>query len=123
MRFVLLVLAAGGLTLGCQAQPSATHAGSSPKVITQLTDQTLVWNCPRCGMDYDAPGKCPMCGVDLVKTQVSYVCPVDQQPVARYGKCPRCDANAKVVRTALAEGAPTAPSTGANPPASKAGGS
>jgi hypothetical protein len=48
-----------------------------------------------------------MCNVDLVKESVAYICPADNQPVDHAGKCPRCDANAKVVKTAVAEAAPT----------------
>jgi rubrerythrin len=120
MLALLVVLAT--LMTGCQTHPKASHAGA-PKAIVALTDQTLVYSCPSCGMDYDASGKCPMCDVDLVKTQVAYICPADNQPVASAGKCPRCNVNARVVKTAMAaetpapSGAPNGAESGTKPPA------
>ena len=102
-----LMLAALVLVVGCQAKPASHAAAGTPAVIASLTDQKVVWSCPECGMDYAGPGKCSMCNVDLVKESVAYICPADDQPVDHAGKCPRCDANAKVVKTAVAEAAPT----------------
>jgi hypothetical protein len=108
----VVVLAVLGLALvGCQAKSTSTQTASAPHVIEELTNQTLVYSCPKCGMDYDAPGKCSMCDVDLEPTQVAYVCPADDQPVERAGKCPRCNMNAKVVKTAMAA-SPTGTSSG-----------
>ena len=106
MRMNALCLLLASLLVGCQARPTANHAASAPKSIEVLTDQTLVYSCPVCGMDYDHPGKCNMCKVDLVATQVAYICPADNRPVEHSGKCPRCDANARVTKTAVAAEAP-----------------
>ena len=107
---VLLVLALAG----CQARSTSTATAAPPKVVLALTDQTLVYSCPSCGMDFEGPGKCPMDQAELVKTQVAYVCPADNQPVAKAGRCPRCEINARVVKTAVADAAPAGP---ANEPA------
>jgi len=116
----LLALSALLLALaGCSAQQSASsqtpsgaktavtgaQAASQPKAIDALTKETLVYDCPKCGMDYDKPGKCQMDGTELVATQVAYICPSDNQPVEHSGKCPRCAANALVQKTALGPGA------------------
>ena len=117
MHRLMLLVPLSLLLVGCQAKPAARAAAAAPRVIEALSDQTIVYTCPSCGMDYDAPGKCTMCDVDLVKTQVSYVCPADNQPVARAGQCPRCDVNARIVKTTLAEGAPPgAPGTSSTAP-------
>jgi hypothetical protein len=73
---------------------------TQPQAIT-LTDQTLVYECPKCGNDYDKAGKCPMDQSDLVATQVSYICPADNQPVDHAGKCPRCEMDARIQKMAL----------------------
>ena len=88
--------------------PAADAAvAAAPNQIAELTDQTLVYECPKCGMMFDAAGNCSMgCG-ELVATQVSYSCPKDNQPVAQAGKCPRCPMNARVDKTAMAGGVPT----------------
>ncbi len=95
------------LAAGCQARPRAAASASAPHAITALTDQTLVYTCSDCGMDYDGPGKCTMDGTQLVMTRVSYICPADGGGVARAGKCPRCAANAQVIKTAVAAEAPS----------------
>ncbi len=61
----------------------------------------VVYECPKCGMMYDGPGKCPMDQAGLVPTRVSYICPADNRPVEHAGKCPRCAQNAKVVKTVM----------------------
>ena len=121
MRTLLVTIAV--LTLaGCSAPqkstetsagtsaPSATQPGSdavvatAPNQIAELTDQTLVYECPKCGMMFDAAGTCSMgCG-ELVATQVAYTCPKDNQAVAKAGQCPRCPMNARVEKTAMAGG-------------------
>ena len=118
----LLVLTVLALALfGCSNQQSASSetpsaaktavnramSVSQPQAINSLTDQTLVYECPKCGMDFDKAGKCNMDGADLVATQVAYICPADNQPVEHSGKCPRCAADARIDKTALAPGAPT----------------
>jgi hypothetical protein len=109
---------------GCSSAPS-THAtavertGSvtpivtakataPPEIITALTDQKLVYDCPRCGMEFAGPGQCTMCHVDLVAMKVDYICPADGGAVQKAGSCPRCQANARVVKTALAVAVPPA---------------
>jgi len=117
-RSIACLLVAAALLAGCQSRPKATAAApAAPTVIAELTDQNVVWECPKCGMDYDAPGKCSMCDADLEKTNVAYICPADNAPVDRAGKCPRCNMNARVVRTAAAD-VPASP--GAAAPASGA---
>ena len=123
MRMNALLPLLAVLLVGCQARPQATHVASAPKVIESLTDQTLVYGCPECGMDYDGPGQCDMCKVDLVATQVAYICPADNRPVEHSGKCPRCDANARVAKTAVAAEAPSPDAApGGDRPASRAPG-
>ncbi|TMQ69731.1 MAG: hypothetical protein E6K81_14245 [Candidatus Eisenbacteria bacterium] len=80
-------------------------AASAPKMIEALTNQKQVFECPKCGMDYDAAGTCSMDGAELVAMRVDYTCPMDHQPVAQAGHCPRCAMNARVEKTALAANA------------------
>jgi uncharacterized C2H2 Zn-finger protein len=116
-RFLCAALAAIALA-GCQAAPKTaqnateTQAASpsgadavtaaAPKEIQVLTDQTKVWECPKCGMDFDAQGTCSMDGTTLVETQVSYVCPADNKPTEHAGKCPRCAMNSRIDKVAVA---------------------
>jgi len=105
MKRFSAVLLAVALLAGCQSAPSGSAdavAADAPHEIQVLTDQTTVWECPKCGMDYDRSGQCEMCHVDLVETQIAYVCPADGDAVAHAGKCPRCNMNARIVRTAVA---------------------
>ena len=100
---------------GCSAEPkseaTATPPAASgadavtaeaPQLITELTDQKVVYECPKCGMTFDRAGQCSMEGADLVETQVDYICPADNKPVERAGKCPRCAMNARIDKTAMA---------------------
>ena len=109
MRVLAVILLACLALDGCQSAPKSA-AAAAPVAIASFTDQKTVYECPSCQMDYDHAGKCPMCGVDLVAMRVDYICPADDKPVARAGKCPRCAANARVVKTAMAQKAPGAPS-------------
>ena len=110
MSRILVVLVAVFLALGCQSKPRSTAAASpGPGPIRELTNQTVVYECPQCGMDFDEPGQCTMDHIDLVKTGIEYICPADNQPVEHSGKCPRCVANATVKRTALVPEVPQAP--------------
>lgn len=126
MRIVLMTLAVLALA-GCGAQQkpgdtAATAAQSTtpgdragggaeavaagtPRVIEELTNQKLVYECPKCGMDFDAAGTCSMDGAELVATRVDYTCPQDGQAVAQAGRCPRCPMNARVEKTAMAAAA------------------
>ena len=85
------------------AAPSGTNAApaAAPKEI-DVTNQKWVWECPNCGMDYDGPGECGMDHATLVQMQVSYICPADGKPVEHSGKCPRCAANARIEKVAVA---------------------
>ncbi|MGH7740757.1 MAG: hypothetical protein ACRENS_01910 [Candidatus Eiseniibacteriota bacterium] len=112
------ILAAAALTLtsltlfGCsqkKADDTPSFAKSAIDRATQVTqpnaieisNQTLVYECPKCGTDYDKAGKCPSDGTDLVATQVSYVCPADHLPTDHAGKCPRCQMNSTIEKVAL----------------------
>ena len=114
MRLPLILSALAIVLAGCGADakrtarapqthpvPSQTTAvtAAAPNEIA-LTNQKVVWECPVCEMDYDGPGRCAMGCAELVKYDVAYTCPVDQQPVAGIGKCPRCEQNVKVIKTA-----------------------
>ena len=120
-RFLRLLPLLAVALLGCQGAPktaatadhaadpsTATTTASAPRAIDQLTDQKQVWECPECGMDFDGPGECTMDHVALVATQVSYVCPADNQPVEHAGQCPRCPMDARVRKTAMAAAEPAA---------------
>ncbi len=110
-RFLCATLVAIALA-GCQSAPKTTPsatetqtgavAAAAPHSIDVLTDQTQVWECPKCGMDYDGAGTCAMDGATLVETRVSYICPADDKPVEHSGKCPRCAANARIEKAAVA---------------------
>ena len=106
----ILAIAVVALVAGCQSKPksAAVATAAAPHKIDELTNQTVVYECPQCGMDYDAPGQCPMDHIDLVKTAIAYICPADHQPVEHSGKCPRCQANATIQRTALQPPVPKA---------------
>ena len=110
MSRFLAVLLISALALGCQSKPKATAsvAAPGPQPINELTNQTVVYECPQCGMDFDGPGQCPMDHIDLVKTGIAYICPADNKPVEHSGQCPRCAASATVQRTALAPSVPKA---------------
>jgi hypothetical protein len=75
-------------------------SATQPQPLT-LTNQTLVYECSKCGTDYDKPGQCPADQTELTAMQVSYICPADNQPVDGAGKCPRCQMNARIDKVAL----------------------
>ncbi len=121
MRILLVTIAVLALA-GCGASPKSADTASAPappatgtdavpaggpQLIAELTDETTVYECPKCGMMFDAAGTCSMGCAELVATQVSYTCPKDNQAVAAAGQCPRCPMNARVEKTAMAAG--TAP--------------
>ena len=83
---------------------TAAAVAAAPSQIAELTDQTMVYECPKCGMMFDAAGTCSMGCAELVATQVAYTCPKDNQAVAKAGQCPRCPMNARVDKTAMAGG-------------------
>ena len=105
--FVISLALLGGCSKKVDNSPSFAKAAidrakdvTQPNAIT-LTNQSLVYECPKCGNDYDKAGKCPMDQADLVATQVSYICPADNQPVEGAGKCPRCNMDARIDKVAL----------------------
>ena len=119
----LLVAAVAALVLaGCQSAPTSTetaaepHAATpaatgaasadAPVLIAEFVDQTTVWECPKCGMVFDRAGVCSMEGATLVEMKVNYVCPADNKPVERAGKCPRCPQNARIDKVAVAASTP-----------------
>ena len=116
MNRIMVLLIAALVLAGCQSAPKSTEqAGGShattpaatdpnaPVLIASLTDQTKVWECPKCGMMFDRAGMCSMDPeVALVETNVSYTCPADNKPVEKAGKCPRCPMNARVDKVAVA---------------------
>ena len=124
MKRATVVMAAIFLLTGCDARTTSTAsakahpevagpgASVTPTVIAQLTDQTLVYHCPECGMDYDRPGQCSMEHADLVPVRIDYLCPLDHQPVAHAGQCPRCAAPATIERTTLTLALPSRGLTG-----------
>jgi len=95
---------------GSDSTSTTTSTYHAPKSVV-VTNQTEIWSCPNCEMDYDGPGQCAMCHVDLVHQKVAYICPADQKPVEHAGACPRCNAHAIIERTALTP-QPPAPLTG-----------
>ncbi len=108
MSRLFVVLTILLLVPACQPKPKPAAVAAGPAPINALTSQTLVYECPECGMDYDAPGECSTDHSKLVKTGIEYICPADSRPVEHSGKCPRCAANATVKRTALVADTPPA---------------
>jgi hypothetical protein len=78
---------------------TAGQRAAGPQEIKQLTNEKLVFECPKCGSDYDRAGECVMDGATLVKTNVRYVCPADNNAVDAAGRCPRCAMNARIEKT------------------------
>jgi hypothetical protein len=118
MRSFLCAALAVLALAGCQTAPKSTPGGESPSAsgtsaapagapheIAVLTSQTKVWECPKCGMDFDAAGVCAMDNATLVETNVGYICPADNKPVEQAGKCPRCPMNARIDKVAVAANA------------------
>lgn len=81
--------------------PAVVAATHEPVLIPALSDEREVWDCQKCGMEYDRAGMCAMCNVELVHTKVDYSCAADGKPVERAGKCPRCDVPVVIKKTAL----------------------
>ena len=118
VRF-LLAMSLAGMLLGCgsterAAEPAASTSqaqptvGAAPAQIAELTDETRVFECPKCGMMFTAAGNCSMgCG-PLTETAVAYICPADDQAVSKAGRCERCPMNARVVKSAIAMAEPQA---------------
>ena len=114
MRWFAIASVTLALLAGCSGTRSAGTAAvpaAAPHEIKELTNQTTIYTCPECQMEYDHAGQCSMCKVDLVETRVAYICPADGRPVEHSGKCPRCETNAKIVKTAMTQGTP-APANG-----------
>lgn len=118
IRF-LIVLGLAAFLAGCGTSERSSESPASstqtqgavdaaPALISELTDQTKVFECPKCGMMFTAAGNCSMgCGA-LVETDVAYICPADDKPVSKAGTCERCPMNARVVKTTVAMAEPQA---------------
>jgi hypothetical protein len=106
VRLLILLALASLLLAGCSSHAGdatvASAPGKGPRPIPVLHTERLVYECPKCGMDYDGPGTCSMDSTALVKTAVAYACPTDGKPVEHSGRCPRCAAPALVQKTAVA---------------------
>lgn len=91
--------------VGTAGKPATgATVASAPREIEELSNQKLIYECPKCGMMFDAAGTCTMDGSTLEATQVAYLCPADGKPVEHAGQCPRCAVNARVVKTAMVQG-------------------
>jgi uncharacterized C2H2 Zn-finger protein len=106
MKWLVPLIALVLAGCGGQARHAGTPAAAAANEIQELTNQTLIYECPKCGMMFSAAGTCAMDGDSLVATRVDYVCPADQKPVAHAGQCPRCAMHARVEKTAVAAGQP-----------------
>ncbi len=113
-RLLALLLLVSCSVVGCQTRGarsglSGQAVAQGPKAIPILHTERMVYECPKCGMDYDAAGLCTMDQTQLVETAIAYKCPTDGQPVEHSGKCPRCAAPALVEKTTVADagGAPS----------------
>ncbi len=119
MTRFLIVLGLAAFLVGCASSdrpaesPAAAQTAqgeakvdAAPALISELTDQTKVYECPKCGMMFDAAGTCSMGCAELVETDVAYICPADDKPVAKAGTCERCPMNARVVKTTVAMAEP-----------------
>lgn len=96
-------------TTAAESPKSATASTETvPRLIAELSNETLVYECPVCKMTFADPGICTMKCAELVRTQVAYVCPADGKSVDHAGDCPRCDVDASVVLTAMTSEAPAA---------------
>ena len=107
----MLALTAFALA-GCsqkKADSSPSFAKSSVDAATKATqpnaieisNQSMVYECPKCGTDYDKAGHCPADGTELVAMQVSYICPADHLPADHAGKCPRCNMDVLIQKVAM----------------------
>ncbi|MEK7330485.1 MAG: hypothetical protein AAB113_06750 [Candidatus Eisenbacteria bacterium] len=94
-----------GGEVGNSAAGSEAVVVAAPQLIETLTNQKLVYECPKCGMDFDAAGTCSMGCAELVATKIDYICPKDGQAVEQAGTCPRCPMNARIEKTAMATAA------------------
>jgi hypothetical protein len=108
VRLLILLALVSSLLAGCSshAGDATVAAAKGPRAIPVLHAERLVYECPKCGMDYDAAGACAMDSTALVKTAVDYTCPTDGKPVEHSGRCPRCAAATLVQKTAVADAAP-----------------
>ena len=83
------------------AAPTDTSASAGPHLVT-ISNQTTVWTCPTCGMNYDGPGECEMKDGTLVQMNVSYVCPAGGEALTGVGKCAAHGVEARVDKTPVA---------------------
>lgn len=90
-----------GTNAAALAARADSAAADVPKLIARLSNETEVFSCPKCFMDYDRAGMCTMCDVVTIRTRIDYTCPADGQPVEHAGHCPRCPMDARIDRTPL----------------------
>ena len=102
---ILLILAGCGGQSSTPSQeaaaPTDNTVAAAPKLVT-ITNQTTVWTCPTCGMNYDGPGECEMKDGTLVQMNVSYVCPTGGEALPGVGVCPTHGVEARVDKTPAA---------------------
>jgi predicted RNA-binding Zn-ribbon protein involved in translation (DUF1610 family) len=102
---LLLILAGCGGKSATPSQeaaaPTENTTAAAPKLVT-ITNQTTVWTCPTCGMNYDGPGDCEMKDGTLVQMNVSYVCPTGGEALPGVGLCPTHKVEARVDKTPVA---------------------
>ena len=103
LALVLILAGCGGQSSTSQetAAPTDNTASAGPKLVT-ISNQTTVWTCPTCGMNYDGPGECEMKDGTLVQMNVSYVCPTGGEALPGVGVCPTHGVEARVDKTPAA---------------------
>lgn len=106
LPLIILLLLAGCGSQSSTSQDAATTTPSDAKTegphLITLTNQTQVWACPTCGMNYDGPGECEMKDGTLVLMNVRYVCPTGGEALLSAGPCPTHGAEARVEKTPAA---------------------
>ena len=80
MSRFLAVLVVASLALGCQSKPKSTLAADAqaPQPINELTNQTVVYECPQCETRYLGTQRCEDCNTWCRR-------------LGPGGTCPHCD--------------------------------
>jgi predicted RNA-binding Zn-ribbon protein involved in translation (DUF1610 family) len=104
LALVLILAGCGGqsATPSQEAAAPTDHSAAAPPKLVTITNQTTVWTCPTCGMNYDGPGECEMKDGTLVQMNVSYVCPTGGEALPGVGLCPTHKVEARVDKTPVA---------------------
>ena len=91
---------------GLAPSPSANSAlaAALPQEIDQLTDQVIIYECPKCNRMYDANGECPKDGAQLYATKVTFICAYDDEIIDHYGRCPKCGRMVKIEKAKMLPG-------------------